>query len=195
MQTLWLTDIRWSLCFLTWSSFWLKLSKRQNKPRPECTTKSLMKWFSTCISIQRRASSQQWDLGNPSLAHTYTMTGIIGIKFQPVALMEDGEAGLVWQNKNNHLSFWYFIYWIIASRWYSTFLSKSPYLGFKPTLLKGNQDQHVPPDPKTCPPFLFPILAHVHSLFLSLYSSLALPSKSKSCVAIATAAVCKNSFF
>lgn len=42
------------------------------------------------------------------------------------------------------------------------------------------------------PPLLFSILTHFLSLFLSLYSSLALPGKSKSCVTIATAAVCEN---
>lgn len=60
---------------------------------------------------------------------------------------------------------------------------------------RTNQGQHVPPEPKTCPPsrpLLFSILTHFLSLFLSLYSSLALPSKSKSCVTIATAAVCEN---
>lgn len=44
----------------------------------------------------------------------------------------------------------------------------------------------------TPPPLLFSILTHFLSLFLSLYSSLALPGKSKSCVTIATAAVCEN---
>lgn len=58
---------------------------------------------------------------------------------------------------------------------------------------RTNQSQHVPPQPKTYPPpLLFSILTHFLSLFLSLYSSLALPSKSKSCVTIATAAVCEN---
>lgn len=42
------------------------------------------------------------------------------------------------------------------------------------------------------PQLLFSVLTHFLSLLLSLYSSLALPSKSKSCVAIATAAVCEN---
>lgn len=41
-------------------------------------------------------------------------------------------------------------------------------------------------------PLLFSILTHFLSLFLPLYSSIALHSKSKSCVTIATAAVCEN---
>ena len=49
-----------------------------------------------------------------------------------------------------------------------------------------HQSKTAPP-----PPF-FSILTHFLTLFLSLYSSVTLPSKSKSCVTIATAAVCKN---
>lgn len=73
-------------------------------------------------------------------------------------------------------------------------------LWIKPhTAQRTNRGQHVAPEPKTwlsffnpsSPPF-FSILTHFLFLLLSLYSSLALPSKSKSCVTIATAAVCEN---
>lgn len=85
------------------------------------------------------------------------------------------------------MCFLVFCFFFDTYRIVNDYLPKEFYVKFHTA--SRNLSQDVPPELKTAPP---PPLFYILTLFLSLYSSVTLPSKSKSCVTIATAAVCKN---